>query len=594
MQISVLLDSINDNIIAFDETGNIKYLNAACAATLSLKRSETIGKNILKLQRRFAGTIVHKTVLEVLEKSEAKIIEWTSPRSGRFWVIKVFPCDEGVAVIFTDITGDKAAESALKESEEKYRNLIENSKDAIAMVDFKGNILFANKASETLTGYKLGEITNIRDVMPKNLWIKSISILLKARMGKQIPYFEFEIKRKDGTIVPVETGGQAILKNGKPVAIQIITRDITERKKAQQALAERSKKLAESEARYRELYDTFGQVFIATDWDLNITHWNKAAENLSNVKAINAVGKKLYDILPESDFIDVNRYYNSLVEGKTAHFMVTTASRRISEQSIFNVSVYPSASGILYIVEDKTEEETNRRLSAIGATAGMVGHDIRNPLQAIVGDVFLLRSNLIGKANNDINDEVQESLSSIENNVNYINKIVADLQDYSRPLNPDVKDVDLSDLFAIVCRNIVVPHSVVFSINVKHIKLKTDPEFLRRAIVNLVTNAIQALPNGGKVDLTGFVSKGHICITVSDNGVGIPEEVKLRLFSPMVTTKAKGQGLGLAVVKRLVEALDGSITFESEIGKGTKFRIELPMAKCIPGQVEKPSKPAAR
>ena len=582
------IDSINDKVIALDKSGNITYLNAACATTLSREITEIIGKNIWKLHPWFAGKTFYEAFLEVLEKSETKTFEWKSPRSDKFWEIKVFPCDEGVGATIRDITERKTVESALKESEEKYRNLVENSKDAIAMVDFKGNILFANKASETLTGYKLGEITNIREITPKNLWIKSISILLRARMGKPVPYFEYEIKKKDEKTVPVETGGQAILKNGKPVAIQIITRDITEHKKAQQALAERNKKLAESEASYRELYDAFGQVFIATDWDFNITHWNKAAENLSNVKAINAVGKKLSDILPESGFIDVNRYYNSLLEGKAAHFTVTTASRRIGEQSIFNVSVYPSASGILYIVEDKTEEETNRRLSAIGATAGMVGHDIRNPLQAIVGDVFLLKSNLIGKVNNDINDEVQESLTSIENNVSYINKIVADLQDYSRPLNPEVKDVDLSDLFAIVCRNIKVPSNVIFSTEVKHIKFKTDPEFLRRALVNLVTNAIQALPNGGKVDLTGFVSKGHIRITISDNGVGIPEEVKLRLFTPMVTTKAKGQGLGLAVVKRLVEALDGNITFESEIGKGAKFRIVLPMTKCIPGQVEKP------
>ena len=87
------------------------------------------------------------------------------------------------------------------------------------------------------------------------------------------------------------------------------------------------------------------------------------------------------------------------------------------------------------------------------------------------------------------------------------------------------------------------------------------------------------MPNGGKVELAGFEKKGKVQICVSDNGVGIPEEVKLKLFTPMVTTKAKGQGLGLAVVKRLVEALNGNITFVSEIGKGTKFSIELPKTK---------------
>ena len=164
--------------------------------------------------------------------------------------------------------------------------------------------------------------------------MKSVSLLLRAKMGKPIPYFEYEIKRKDGKAVPVETGGQAILKNGKPVAIQIITRDITERKKDKQALADRNRKLAESEERYRELYDSFGQAFIATDWDLNITHWNKAAENFSKVSAINAIGRKLNDVLPDSGFLDVNRYYDSLLGGRNAHFTAThcRAKKLVSNQ----------------------------------------------------------------------------------------------------------------------------------------------------------------------------------------------------------------------------------------------------------------------
>jgi PAS domain S-box-containing protein len=567
------LDSINDNIIVLDKNGNITYLNAACAETLSLKKSD-IGKNIWKLQPSLVNTPIHRSFLEVIDKPETKIVHWKSLKPERLWEIKFLPSNEGVIAIFRDIEG-KNAKTALIESEERYRNLVENSKDAITLVDFKGNVLFVNRAAETLTGYPLNEITNIRDVTPKKLWLKSVSTLLRARLGKPIPYFEYEIKRKDGTIVPVETGGQAILKNGKPVAIQIITRDITERKKAQQVLADRNKKLAESEARFRELYDSFGQAFIATDWDLNVTHWNKAAERLTKVKASQAVGKKICAVVPKA-FIDVDRFYGSLRAGKTVHYAVTTESKETVKQLIFEISIYPSTNGILYTIEDKTEQETTRRLSAIGAMAGMVGHDIRNPLQAIVADVFLIKSNLVEMQKNELNDEIQESLESIENNISYINKIVADLQDYARPLTPEIKDVDLSDLFAVICRTIKAPENIVLTADSGNLKLKTDPELVRRVIINLVTNAIQALPNGGKVDLVGFEIRESVFITVSDNGVGIPEEVKPKLFTPMVTTKSKGQGFGLAVVKRLVEALGGSITFESEVGKGTKFIIMLP------------------
>jgi signal transduction histidine kinase len=95
-------------------------------------------------------------------------------------------------------------------------------------------------------------------------------------------------------------------------------------------------------------------------------------------------------------------------------------------------------------------------------------------------------------------------------------------------------------------------------------------------MTNLVNNAIQAMPDGGELKVTVHEKEDSQVVSVSDTGKGIPENVKADLFKPLVTTKAKGQGLGLAVVKRLVEALNGKVTVESEVGKGTKFTIILP------------------
>lgn len=96
-------------------------------------------------------------------------------------------------------------------------------------------------------------------------------------------------------------------------------------------------------------------------------------------------------------------------------------------------------------------------------------------------------------------------------------------------------------------------------------------------LTNLITNAVQAMPDGGKLTVKGYIEKGNAYLIVEDTGVGIPKEVQPKLFTPMMTTKAKGQGLGLAVVKRLVEALGGKISFESQEGKGTRFIIALPV-----------------
>lgn len=128
-----------------------------------------------------------------------------------------------------------------------------------------------------------------------------------------------------------------------------------------------------------------------------------------------------------------------------------------------------------------------------------------------------------------------------------------------------------------VFQTLDIPEKVVISVDIQSfIDLRTDPTFIRRILTNLTNNAIQSMPDGGKLEIKSSKTENQVVITVSDTGEGIPEEIKPKLFTPLLTTKAKGQGLGLAVVKRLVEALDGTVTFESETGKGTKFTITLP------------------
>src|SRR3972149_3945401 len=101
---------------------------------------------------------------------------------------------------------------------------------------------------------------------------------------------------------------------------------------------------------------------------------------------------------------------------------------------------------------------------------------------------------------------------------------------------------------------------------------------MKRMLTNLAANAVQAMPNGGKLTINAYCRGNRAFVSVEDTGEGMPEEAKNKIFKPLFTTKAKGQGFGLAVVKKLTEALNGTITFESQEGKGTKFIIELPTA----------------
>jgi len=174
-----------------------------------------------------------------------------------------------------------------------------------------------------------------------------------------------------------------------------------------------------------------------------------------------------------------------------------------------------------------------------------------------------------------------ESLDGIAKNVEYINKIVQDLQDYARPLNPVAKETNLQTVIDEIIHKNGVPDIVKVHIKIQKesANIIADPDIVKRVLTNLVTNAVQAMPEGGKLDIMAYQDSDDTVITVKDTGVGIPEEVKPRLFTPLFTTKSKGQGFGLVVVKRMIDAMGGTVTFESEQNKGTKFIIRLPPKK---------------
>ncbi|NLF88517.1 GHKL domain-containing protein [Candidatus Bathyarchaeota archaeon] len=237
---------------------------------------------------------------------------------------------------------------------------------------------------------------------------------------------------------------------------------------------------------------------------------------------------------------------------------------------------------------DQMEELANQRakqlkdaerLSAIGATAGMVGHDIRNPLQAIVSDLYLATKEVeeIG-VDQEAKKGLLESLRSIEDNVFYINKIVADLQDFAKPLKPTKESIDLADTIKEALTMVKIPEHIKLTIDAsKNMpQLTADKTMIKRVLVNLIQNAVQAMPKGGDLIVQTDYKKQKIMISVHDTGEGIPEEVKTKIFTPLMTTKSKGQGFGLAVVKRMTEAMGGTVTFETEAQVGTKFTLKFP------------------
>jgi two-component system, NtrC family, sensor histidine kinase AtoS len=209
----------------------------------------------------------------------------------------------------------------------------------------------------------------------------------------------------------------------------------------------------------------------------------------------------------------------------------------------------------------------------------MVGHDLRNPLQTITGELFLAKMEVETLADCEAKRNLRESIQTIEEQAVYMDKIVSDLQAFVQPVKIDRKPISLKELVASVFATVIVPSNVSVQTQIAQNfpQIKVDGQLLKRVLINLVTNAVQAMPGGGKLALTSqFTPQGQVCVSVKDTGIGIPDQIKPHIFTPLFTTKPRGQGFGLAVCKRVIEAHGGTISFESQVGKGAEFTIQFP------------------
>lgn len=222
------------------------------------------------------------------------------------------------------------------------------------------------------------------------------------------------------------------------------------------------------------------------------------------------------------------------------------------------------------------------RMAAIGETAVMIGHDLRNPLQAIVNTTYLARRKVeesLPEANLDKLGLISDLLA-IEKQSLYMNKIVCNLLDYSRPLNPDIMDLCLPTIISDTLANMNIPDNIEIKMEMEeNITVRCDPIMIVRVLINIISNAIQAMPEGGMLNISMSSAEKYAILAIKDTGPGIPLQVKNKIFHPLITTKAKGMGMGLAVCKRLLEAMDSEIRIVSEKCTGTIAEIKIPMSK---------------
>jgi PAS domain S-box-containing protein len=501
-------------------------------------------------------------------------------------------------------------QASLRESEQRWATTLASIGDAVIATDLSGNITFMNGEAEALTGWTLSEasrklvkeVFNIVNEQTRLEVENPVEKVLKEGIVCGLANHTILI-RKDHSEIPIDDSGAPIKdKDGKTSGVVLIFRDITERKKAEEALnrvnqeleervQKRTQEVSNERQRLYNVLETLPAYVVLLDKDYRMPFANKVFRETFG----ESYGRRCYDFLfDKKSECDNCITYKVLKTNKSQHWEWTGPNGHDYEIYDYPFAEADGSTLILEMGIDVTDrkkaerqakESANKlkdseRLAAIGATAGMVGHDIRNPLQAITGDLFLAKTELATLPENEQKVNALESLEEIQHNIDYINKIVADLQDYARPLNPRTQETNIKSLFNEILTKNGIPKNISVTVEVddKAEKIMADPDYLKRIAANLTLNAVQAMPNGGKLTIRAYADKqtNDTVITVEDTGVGIPEDIKPKLFTPMMTTKSKGQGFGLAVVKRMSEGLGGTVTFESTEGKGTTFIVRLP------------------
>jgi len=226
------------------------------------------------------------------------------------------------------------------------------------------------------------------------------------------------------------------------------------------------------------------------------------------------------------------------------------------------------------LLTEAVKDTLTQKLSAIEELSGMVGHDLRNPLQSITGATYYIKT----KYSANMDQTGKEILRIIEDSVAYSNKIISDLLEYSRSINLELSETTPKNIINNSLPFIKIPSNItVIDRSENYPTFTVDITKMQRVFLNIITNALDAMPQGGTLTIESKQSKQEIIFVVKDTGLGISKAAMKNIWTPLFTTKAKGMGFGLSISKRLVEAHGGTIILESQEGKGTKITIKLPL-----------------
>ncbi|MDP2890940.1 MAG: PAS domain S-box protein [Bacteroidota bacterium] len=493
-----------------------------------------------------------------------------------------------------DITERKKAEDAMLESEIKYRAFFENSMDAILLTSPDGQILSANQASCDMFGYSEDELIRLGKSAVVDGSDSRFSILLNERNSKGKARGEVTFLRKDRTQFSAEIS-MAIFKNHLGLRqSSIIIRDITEPKKIQNELKLQA-----------NLLNNVGQAVIATDLHGNIIYWNNAAEKIYGWSSAEAIGQNIISLTPtQSTREQALEIMKELSCGNswTGEFLVkrkdgSSFTSMVTDAPFFNSK--EELAGIIGISNDITQrkleeneliiakekaQESDRLKSAFLA---FMSHEVRTPLNSIIGFSELLTDPDFEE------DQKNEFIQHIISSGNNLLSIISDIMDISKMESGEItirkKHLNAQKYISDVYEQFYFQagtYKLELQLNLPDDDVETvfiaDAERLMQIFNNLIGNAFKFTPEG-KIEI-GYQHKGKMVeFFVKDTGIGIPPEYHDKIFDRFrqvedeKNRKYGGNGLGLAITKKLVELMGGKIWVDSNEGKGSAFYFTMPV-----------------
>ncbi len=474
---------------------------------------------------------------------------------------------------------NKEMENQLLESEERYRRLVESSPYAICLLK-DGEITYTNHTGLRMAGVNsLSDLYLHRDSLVVNpedqRKIKEILHNIHTNQNKDSETIEYQLLRSNNDIMDVESTLIPIRFDQKVMTI-IQTRDITERKQA-------VKELWEAKQLIHAIISASPIATLALDMDANIRLWNPAAEKIFGWKSEEVMGKKS-PIVPQGEkditipeIISHGHIVNKEVQrlrkdGSIVHTALSTAP--IVDE---NGKIDGIMAAFLDITDKKKTEEAllkTEKLSAVGQLAASVAHEIRNPLTSVKGFIQLL---------NDDQSIAEKTpfLPIMLSEIDRMDAIIKDLLVLAKPQASHFTFFSLNKLISYVLQLLSTQANLYNITFIKHFTEKDDTLYgeenqLKQVFINLIKNAIESMPEGGSVSLRTFATGDLIEVTITDEGVGIPDHKLKTLGEPFYTTKEEGTGLGLLSSFKIIENHNGRIAFNSEVGIGTTVTLHFP------------------